>query len=330
MVLFHGPRFWALASLFFGCAVSYPFLRKQPSPVDSLQPLNVPSLRPDFQDEHLFASKLAESRSNGGSQAKTVAFSEQEVPDLRQLPAELPDWAPPVSHLDELLNKSVVSTSQPTDAEKVKRLAATKTWTNSNSKENRHVDLVSGTSGFPASSEDQWSRSPFDTIASTSSSQDEAAFFGSNATLTNSTLQAAIASSDWPDQRLQHDELRQPAENTQTNRQLAEMIRSPRDTPTLRRQASRPTSFPGRSPADFAGNQDRASIQSPPFEREGFALGPGSLVRSSSGFSQVQQRRSSHTPSEPYRQPNQAGEEKAASPDRKKKFVYQPGYSPDD
>jgi hypothetical protein len=330
MILFHGPRFWALASLFFGCAVSYPFLRKQPDSVDSLPPFDAPTLRPESQDDHLFASDATEVAPSRRSQAKNVAFSVQEVPDLRQLPAELPDWAPPVSHLDELLNESVAGTPQRPDFGEVKRLEETKTWTNANLKENRHVNLASGASGIRASSEDQWSRSPFDSVASASSSQEEAASIESNATLASSTPQTAIASYDWPDQRLQHDELSQPAESTDSNRFLAETIRSPRRTPTLRRQVSRPTSSPGRSAAAIAGNQNRASIQSPPFDREGFAEGPGSLVKSNSGFPQIQQRQYSHTPYSPYRQPYQSRDEKAASPDRKKKFVYQPGYSPDD
>lgn len=330
MILFHGPRFWALASLFFGCAVSYPFLRKQPNPTHSPQPLGVPTLRPESHDEPLLANAATERSLTRGSQAKTVAFSEQEVPDLRQLPAELPDWAPPVSYLDELLNESGAVALQRPDAGEIKRLEETKTWTNSNAKENRHVDLVSGTSEFNASPEDQWTRSPFDMIASTSPNQGEASSIESNAKLASSTPQAAIATTDWPDQRLQHDVLSQPAESTDPKRQLAQTIRSPRETPTLRRQVSRPTPFPGRFEADTAGNQNRASIQSPPFERDGFAVGPGSLATTDSRSSHFQQRRPSHTPFAPYRHPDQSRDEKAASPDRKKKFVYQPGYSPDD
>ncbi|MFN3189687.1 MAG: hypothetical protein ACE361_04105 [Aureliella sp.] len=308
MIRLHGPRFWALASIFIGFAIAYPFLRKPTPRASQARAKPDPDLgfdgAPAYASLESFASRETDPSAPKVAQAdlasSSISFGDvgqqafESVPDIRQLPAELPEWVRPASGLDQLLADSHRDEhSAPT----LRRLEEPKPWIEQ--RESRSVSTA-GKRASPetpalARMQNEQMRSPFD--------RDESSY-GSNFGGQQSDLQAReppqirdlLADSMWPDQGFVTRGWKDPHSSVATNQNALSHV----DSTKVRTSNS------------------QTVVRAPAITREGFARGPGSLtsVRPWQGSG----------PDDP----KLPREENAQQTQRKRRFIYQPGYNPDD
>ncbi|MEM8734032.1 MAG: hypothetical protein AAGG44_07415 [Planctomycetota bacterium] len=314
MIRLHGPRFWALASLFIGFAIAYPFLRT-PEPQGQHSESR-------FEGEHRFASQYdrggateatGQVRTKLASTTSAAEFSEpgqpafDSVPDIRQMQTELPEWVRPVSGLDQLLADSHRDTEP---APQVRKLREPRPWLDETTPGSNATASNAAPGRDSSAMRNSLLGSPFDREAldeasTTSSHLDALAVTEPN------HIQTLLADSEWPDQSYVtkgwRDSNPAPTYGDSENRRSAIVG----DSAKARSQIA-------SGSTEVANSPRQPIVRAPAITRRGFASGPGSLtsVRPWQGSGPDDQKL--------------PREENAQQSERKRRFIYQPGYNPDE